>query len=67
MLSAEKIMEQADTTAAYWMRAAIEEIDSALGEGYAKEHPELIGQYMIAAALDQHAMYVRALVEERGT
>jgi hypothetical protein len=29
---------------------AIDQIDRAFGKGYAKEHPELVGQYLVACA-----------------
>jgi hypothetical protein len=40
-MSAEKLVEQ-------HFRNAISVIDAELGEGYAKEHPELLGSYLQA-------------------
>lgn len=54
---AETLMKQAGYTAEYWMKQAVISIDEQFGDGYAKNHPELIGQFMIAASNDQLAMY----------
>jgi hypothetical protein len=45
-------MRQAHMTAHDYMTHAIEDIDSMLGKGYAKDHPELIAAYMQTAATD---------------
>lgn len=37
-------------TAANWLRGAQEQIDTILGEGYAKKNPALIQAFMQAAA-----------------
>jgi hypothetical protein len=63
MISAETIERQAAGTAAYWMERAIKEIDSLLGEGYAKQHPELIAAFMKTAARDELAMNIRGIAE----
>nr|EHM3361323.1 hypothetical protein [Escherichia coli] len=34
----------------HWLRVAIKIIDRNTGEGYAKEHPELISAFMTTAA-----------------
>lgn len=60
--SAERLMEQAGSTAVTWMRTAVVEIDELFGKGYAKAHPELIVGFMQAAGADEIAMYLRGLV-----
>jgi hypothetical protein len=54
-LSAEAAMEQASMTAKTYMLEAVTDIDDVFGKGYAGCHPELVGAYMITAALDFHA------------
>jgi len=49
------LMRQAQMTAHTYMLSAISDIDERLGEGYAKAHPELIGAYMLTAAIDMGA------------
>lgn len=51
-LTAAQLMKQAGMTAHDYMLKAVESIDQIMGEGYAKAHPELIGQFMQTAALD---------------
>ena len=36
-----------------YMRQAVRNIDEAFGDGYAKNHPELIGAYMQTVALEE--------------
>ena len=52
----EQVIVDAAGTANEWMISAIEGIDDQFGEGYAREHPELIAAYMKVAAMDQAAM-----------
>jgi len=54
---ADLLMRQASMTAHDYMQKAISDIDNLLGEGYAKEHPELIAAYMQTAALDFMASF----------
>jgi len=49
------LMKHAGYTAEAYLIDAIEHIDKHLGKGFAKQHPELIGQYMLTAAADFHA------------
>jgi len=51
----ETLVRQAGYTAEIYLIDAIEHIDRHLGKGFAKAHPELIGQYMQTAAADFHA------------
>ena len=47
-----ELLSQAKMTAKDYLDAAISDIDSMLGEGYAAKHPELIGAYMHTASFD---------------
>ena len=35
------------------LQAAVKQIDTTLGEGYAKAHPELLAAYVVANALTE--------------
>jgi hypothetical protein len=50
--SSETLLRQAPMTAYEYMRAAVRDIDEVFGAGYAKAHPELVGQYMLTCAAD---------------
>lgn len=50
--NAHKLMQDGADSAHYYMHRAIESIDGQFGKGYAKDHPELIGAFMQAAATD---------------
>lgn len=52
--SADALLRQASMTAADYMREAVREIDGQFGEGYAKQHPELVAVFMTTAAQDFH-------------
>lgn len=52
--SAETLLRQASMTAADYLRAAVRELDSVFGEGYAQQHPELVAAFMRTAAQDYH-------------
>ena len=54
-ISDETLMRQASMTATEYLDAAIENIDFRFGSGFAKQHPELVGAFMITAALDYAA------------
>ena len=60
----ETLMRQAPMTAEVYMMEAIECIDKQLGEGYAKKHPELIGDFIKTCAIDYHAGVVSKLIKE---
>lgn len=53
-LSWEELMRQSSSTAHDFMRRAIDSIDTLMGEGYAAKHPELIGAFIQASAMDFH-------------
>jgi hypothetical protein len=54
--NAETLMRQAWKTASEYMLHGIDEIDRLLGDGYAKDHPELLGAFIRAAASDFNHM-----------
>jgi len=43
--------------------AAIDHIDEKLGQGYAKQHPELIGAFMQASAIDLGTAVIARAIE----
>jgi hypothetical protein len=49
---AELLTRQAGMTAYSYMRSAQDDIDAMFGEGYAKQHPKLVGAYTQAAAVN---------------
>jgi hypothetical protein len=67
-ISSDTMMRQAKMTAHDYMLAAKSDIDDIWGEGYAKQHPELVGAYIQTAAMDFGAniiaQQVRAGLEE---
>lgn len=62
--SAETLMKQAGMTAAVYLDAAIEAIDSRSGHGYSEKHPELVGAFMHAAALDYAAAAITSALQD---
>jgi hypothetical protein len=50
--SAGHLMEHASMTVHDYMRNVVDDIDAQFGEGYAQEHPELVGQLVQACAID---------------
>jgi hypothetical protein len=60
-------MKEAPETVTLYMNKAIDKIDSALGKGYAKEHPELISAFITASASDfNNAAKIKFLEEKFG-
>lgn len=51
----DQLMEQAPETVELYMFAAVAKIDKVFGAGYAKQHPELVGAFIQAAAIDYKA------------
>ena len=49
------LVGQTPETNAIYLKAAIEKIDNRLGREYAKNHPELIGAFIISCAIDFHS------------
>ena len=57
------LLRQAPMTANEYLLSAIDHIDQALGKGYAKAHPELIGAFMQASAMDLGAAVIARAIE----
>tara|TARA_Y100001951_G_scaffold91492_1_gene85517 strand:- start:114 stop:416 length:303 start_codon:yes stop_codon:yes gene_type:complete len=53
-LTAGDLMRQAPDTIDFYLRKGIDYIDNHLGEGYAKEHPELLAGFIQACTTDFH-------------
>ena len=49
------LMGQAHCTAYEYLKHGVEQIDSVLGEGYAKKNPQLLGDFMKVCAEDYSA------------
>jgi hypothetical protein len=62
--NAECLMEQGAITAYTWMRQAVKDIDRMFGDGYAKEHPELISGYIKAASIDQLSSVIASVMQD---
>lgn len=52
MLTDEQLMHQAADTTEFYMTTARRRIDDLFGKGYAEKNPQLIGDFMKAAAID---------------
>jgi hypothetical protein len=50
--SNDTLMQQAPMTADEYLRAGVRTIDKQFGDGYAKQHPELLAAYMKTCAMD---------------
>lgn len=48
----ETLMTQAGDTADVWLGQAVRSIDATFGDGYAKDHPELVSAFLKAASFD---------------
>jgi hypothetical protein len=59
-----ELAAQAPVTASSYIAAAVSQIDGHLGEGYAKQHPELIAAYMQTTTLDLGMALIAGALEE---
>lgn len=50
--SYDTLMRQAPATAQLYMLEGVTEIDKLFGKGYARQHPELLGLFMLTSAID---------------
>jgi len=70
MSSADNLAKQASATVHCYMRGAVMAVDEFLGEGYAKDHPELVGSIVQACAIDfatgMFTAAVKALLSRNG-
>jgi hypothetical protein len=57
------LFRQAPMTADTYMQEAVIYIDAKFGEGYAEQHPELIGAFMQTSALDLGAAIIARAIE----
>jgi len=58
------LMNDATLTAHTFLSKAIRAIDEDLGDGYAKEHPELIGAFMLTASIEDAATVIAKVLGE---
>jgi hypothetical protein len=58
------LMRQASMTVDVYMKEAITRIDRAFGIDYAKEHPELVGAFIQAAAMDMTGSIIAKMIEQ---
>jgi hypothetical protein len=58
------LMRQAPMTAAEYLDAAVKAIDARFGKGYAKAHPELVGAFIEASAVDLGAAVIAKAIGE---
>ena len=62
--NATKIMDDGASAAINHLHKAVEVIDKTFGSGYAKEHPDLIGDFTKTAAIDSGAPYIAKAIQE---
>lgn len=58
------LMIRAGKSAHTYFNQAVRIIDEKFGEGYAKEHPELIGHFMRTAAADFHTAILNQKLDD---
>ena len=63
----ETLMRQAPDTADVYLRAAIRNIDSVFGEGYASKHPELVAAMVNASGADFNTSAFIVALQEAST
>lgn len=63
-VSADRLMQQAPETAAFYLAHAVQHIDRIFGKGYAKAHPELTAAFMQTSAIDLAAMMISSAITE---
>lgn len=59
-----KIMEDGSDAAVSYLVQAVKAIDEKFGDGYAKQHPELVGAFMKAAATDSQGIQIAKAIQE---
>lgn len=59
-----KLMEDGADAAVFYLGKAVVAIDTEFGKGYAKQHPELVGSFMKAAATDSQASQIAKTIQE---
>ena len=63
-ISAENALNQAGMTIDQYMGQAINLIDSRFGDGYSREHSELVGQLVQSQAMDFNSTVMTAALYE---
>lgn len=63
--SFEELMKEAPGTVTYFLKSAIEEIDSVFEDGYAKEHPELLAAFIDGSVKDFTTGALIKILEEK--
>ena len=59
-----KIMEDGASAATFYLGQAIIAIDKDFGKGYAKQHPELVGDFLKAAAIEAQGTQIAKTIQE---
>lgn len=63
-MDAQSSMNQAPATIDFYFSKAINKIDTEFGEGYAKNHPELVAAYLQACVSDYRASRMEVVGNE---
>lgn len=59
-----KLMEDGAGAAAFHLGQAIVAIDKNFGNGYAKQHPDLVGDFLKAAATESSGTQIAKTIQE---
>lgn len=59
-----KIMEDGSDAAVFYLGQSVIAIDRKFGNGYAKQHPELVGDFMKAAATESQGSQIAKTIQE---
>lgn len=59
-----KLMEDSFSEANFYFENAITQIDNKFGEGYAKDHPELISAFMSAATRANQGVVIGKCIQD---
>lgn len=60
----ENLSKQGEYSSIDNMRRAVKDIDETFGNGYSREHPELVGQIVLASAVDYCGTVIHLDLEE---
>ncbi len=64
--SAEHLWRQTEPTVEGYLARAVSMVDAQFGEGFAKAHPQLVGQIVSAMASDFHTSLTCKTLEQTG-
>jgi len=59
-----KLVDDAPDAVSNFLYRAVQCIDKQLGNGYAKQHPELVGSFIEAAAIEEHGCIIGKCILE---